>query len=179
MPSTGTLLVALALLIVVGLYILRPLLWTQPTRRKAAVSEREALEAEKGAILEQIRSLDFDYETGTILETEHQQLRQELVSAAAAILQKLDALEPAGPAPTAAAPIDEIEAAVAQRRSQQAAAGVEAAIAARRARTPAVALAGNGRGNGEPAPAPAFCPQCGQATQRGDRFCAYCGHQLD
>lgn len=23
-----------------------------------------------------------------------------------------------------------------------------------------------------------FCPQCGQKTSSGDRFCAYCGHQL-
>ncbi|MDT8305178.1 MAG: zinc ribbon domain-containing protein [Anaerolineae bacterium] len=173
MPSTGTLLVALALLIVVGLFILRPLLSSQPGRRERAVNQREALEAEKEAILEQIRNLDFDYETGTILETEHRQLRQELVSAAAAILQELDTLAPAAPA--AAAAVDEIEAAVAQRRSQRASADIETAVAARRARTPAVAAAGNGSAEAQLA----FCPQCGQATERGDRFCAYCGHQLD
>lgn len=175
MPPIGSLLLALALLFIVGLFVLRPLLRTQPAQRQAAVNARQALEAEKNALLAQIRNLDFDYETGTMLETEHQQLRQELVTAAAAVLQELDELEPV--APGTPGQVDEIEAAIAQRRSQRATVDIEAAVAQRRARPQTIASTGNGSGV---VPAVlAFCPQCGKSTERGDRFCAYCGHQLD
>lgn len=170
---------AFALLVVVGLYVLRPIFWApQPAARKRAVSQRAALEAEKEAILEQIRHLDFDFETGTILEAEHQLQRQQLVAAAAAVLQELDALAPAAPA--AGGEVDEIELAIAQRRSERAAVDIEAAVAARRARPQAVASpARPSNGSGEQAAGRTFCPQCGQAIVSGDRFCAYCGHQLD
>jgi hypothetical protein len=47
----------------------------------------------------------------------------------------------------------EIEAAVSRLRQDRRAAGQ-----------------GNGKGG--------FCPQCGQPTDVGDRFCAACGHRL-
>jgi hypothetical protein len=174
MLSTGSLLLALALLVIVGIYVLRPLL-SAPAAPRRAPGKREALESEKEAILAQIRTIDFDHETGTLLDEDYEQLRARLVAAAADVLRELDVLEPA--APTAAAELDEIEAAVAQRRRQRAAADIEAAVAQRRTRPQpeAVAVAGNGSSTA----GRLFCPQCGQAAVKGDRFCAYCGHQLD
>jgi hypothetical protein len=179
MPPIGSLLLALALLVIVGLFILRPLLWAPAATLAAArpaADERETLEVEKEAILEQIRVLDFDHETGTVSQADYEQIRQELVAAAAAVLRELDALEPARAAAAGPDDFDEIEAAVAQHRRERAAADIEAAVAQRRARSQPVAVAGNG---GSPAGSRAFCPQCGQAAEEGDRFCAYCGHQLD
>jgi hypothetical protein len=179
MPPIGSLLLALALLVIVGLYVLRPLLWAPvatPAAARPAASKRETLEADKEAILEQIRVLDFDHETGTISQVDYERVRQELVAAAAAVLRELDAFEPAPVAAAGPDDFDDIEAAVAQRRRQRAAADIEAAVARRRAQSQPVAVAGNGGG---PAGTRTYCPQCGQAAEKGDRFCAYCGHQLD
>lgn len=177
MPPIGSLLLALALLVIVALYVLRPLLWAPvPAADRPAPGKRESLETDKEAILEQIRTLDFDHETGTISQGDYEQIRQELVAAAAAVLRELDALEPARAAAAGPDDFDEIEAAVAQRRRERAAADIEAAVARRRGQSQPVAVAGNG---GSPTGSRAFCPQCGQTAEEGDRFCAYCGHQLD
>jgi acetoin utilization deacetylase AcuC-like enzyme len=177
MPSTGSLLLGLALLLLVGLFIVRPLFFSSATPVRAVRSKREQLQAEKEAIVAQIRALDFDHETSKIPDAEYQQTRERLLAAAAAVLQQLDSLEPAGGGDADSA--DEIEAAIAQRRRQRVGADIEAAVAQRRARPqPAVAIAGNGHGAVQDSSA-GFCPQCGQPHDSGDLFCAYCGQRLD
>lgn len=190
MPSPGSLLLALALLVIVGIFVLRPLLAPAPAVTRRTPGRREALESEKEALLARIRVLDFDHETGTLPDEDHARLRQRLVAAAANVLRELDALEAASPAASASpaataspAPAfstepDEIEVAISRRR-QRAAADIEAAIAQRRARPQPEAIAVAGAGNGSGAASRLFCPQCGQEAVRGDRFCAYCGRQLD
>jgi hypothetical protein len=176
MPSPGSLLLALALLVIVGIYVLRPLLSASaPAASRRAPGRRETLESEKEAILAQIRIIDFDHETGTLPDEDYEQLRARLVAAAANVLRERDALEPVAPA--AAAELDEIEAAVAQRRRQRVGADIEAAVAQRRAQPQPEAVAVGG--NGDSTSSRLFCPQCGQAAVKGDRFCAYCGQQLD
>lgn len=183
MPSTGSLLLALALLVAVGLFVVRPLLFAPPSPAQVARSKREQLEAEKEQILAQIRALDFDFETGKMPEVEYRQSRERLLGEAAALLQQIDSLAPAGAAAPVETGADEIEAAIAARRRQRAAADIEAAVAQRRAQTqavtsrqPAAVAAGNGHGE---VSSRAFCPQCGQPHDEGDRFCAYCGQKLD
>jgi hypothetical protein len=193
--TLGSFLLAVALLVVVGLFIIRPLL-SPPAEIIDPVTRRDLLEAEKEAILEQIRSLDFDYDTGKLPESEYKEQREALVGQAAAVLQQLDELAPAAtPAPALAtngeraASLDDIEAAVAQLRGQTtpppavaepvaaptpapegAGADIEAAVAQARqkARQPAAADASPQPGR--------FCPQCGEKRDPSDRFCAYCGH---
>lgn len=185
MPPIGSLLLALALFLVVALFVVRPLLFAAPSAAQIARSKREQLQAEKEQILAQIRALDFDFETDKMPEAEYQQARERLLAAAAALLQQIDSLAPAaGPEAAAGNGVDEVEAAIAARRRQRVAADIEAAVAQRRAQTqsvagrqPAAIVAGNGHGSERSGRA--FCPQCGQPHDEGDRFCAYCGQKLD
>ncbi len=184
MPPIGSLLLALALLVVVALVVARPFLFAPPSPAQVTRSRGEELEAEKEQLLAQIRGLDFDHETGKIPDAEYQQTRERLLVEAAALLQQIDSLEPASKTRPEKAAVDEIEAAIGLRRRQRAAADIEAAIAQRRAQGQGVAsrqraavVAGNGHG-GE-AGGRAFCPQCGQPHDEGDRFCAYCGQNLE
>jgi hypothetical protein len=152
-------LLALALLILVGVFVTRPLWLSRAVEDlDQPLSRQEALEAEKAALLDEIRALDFDYETGKIPEAVYQQQRQQTVQQAAAILQQLDELVETPTEAPAGIPeeIDrEIEAAVARLRQT-------AAVPAPAGLVPAVSQR--------------FCPQCGERRDAGDRFCAYCGN---
>lgn len=213
MISTGSLLLALALLLVVGVVVLRPLLSSSPeeatfAHAAAPVTMRQALEAQKDALLEQIRDLDFDHETGKVPEQKYRQRREELAAEAAAILRELDTLAPAANgagqedqemAGEGLAAGDAIEAAVSRLRKdadkaeapsapaqpdEDAEAEIEAAIARLRGRPD-----GNGAQKIDGGPAPdasrtagkrsRFCPQCGEPHDPDDKFCAYCGRRLD
>jgi hypothetical protein len=112
--AIGSILLGLSLLIVVGLFLARPLLIAKPEPTKQ-LTRRQQLEQDKEAYLREIRALDFDYETGNIPPEVYEQQRAQLVKGAAAILKELDDL-----------PADEgevysqIEAAVAAKRHQHA-----------------------------------------------------------
>lgn len=154
-----SILLALALLILAGVFVTRPL-WMPHAVEDSdqTLSRRDMLEAEKAALLDAIRALDFDHETGKIPQAVYQQQRQRAVQQAAEILRQLDELTDTPIESPVVIPeeIDrEIEAAVARLRQTMA--------------VPAQA-----------GPAPAgtqrFCPQCGERRDLGDRFCAYCGN---
>ena len=205
MISTGSLLLGIALLLVVGLVILRPFLLSSPSEATFAhaadpVTMKQALEAQKDALLEQIRDLDFDRQTGKVPEDKYRQRRAQLTAEAAQIFRQLEAMASAdngaGQAESGegAIAVDEIEAAVAQLRKRPSAADsgtsdeaaeaeIEAAIARFRNRPD-----GNGTQD-ETRPASTashatekksrFCPQCGEPHDNDDKFCAYCGHRLN
>lgn len=131
-----------------------------PERKRRRRKGRHALLLEKNALLEQIRSLDFEHETGKLPLEIYESQREVLVQETAVLLQKLDA------APVSngnAANIDsKIEAAVAQIRGQQPVA-VAATAPARKVVKPGSA---------------GFCPQCGNPADTDDKFCSTCGHKL-
>lgn len=193
--TTGSILLGVALLVAVGLFVARPFL-RPATIRRTDFSSRQALEAQKEATLAQIRELDFDHETGKVPEEEYQTLRQKLLAEAASIFKELDALQPAVRRSEAA---DDMEAAIARLRKKAGTAttetaalepataeeDIEAAVARLR-RQPVASAMGNGqkastRGGATTATGPStkragFCPQCGEARDSDDRFCAFCGH---
>jgi len=114
MMAIGSILLGLALLIVAGLFLARPLITAQP-QSKAYFARRQQLEEDKEAYLNQIRALDFDHETGKVPTEVYEQQRAQLLSEAAAILKALDEL------PAANGDVNsQIEAAVAERRHQHA-----------------------------------------------------------
>lgn len=168
--TIGSILLGSALLLLVGLYVAQPLLKPEK-RRRIRRTRHEALVTQKEAVLTEIKALEFDYETGKLLEDDYNRNREALVAEATLVLQELDELEekrtPAGPVP---APVQS-----AGVRD----ADIEAAIALRRVRPskeemkPAVIAAGSGK-NGKTH----FCPQCGRQVDPDDKFCVECGHQL-
>lgn len=89
--TTGSILLALALLLIVGLFVVRPFLLPSPTVE--TISDRERLEAEKEALLARIRALDFDVETGKQHNEEWEAEREFLMQKAADVLRQLDETE--------------------------------------------------------------------------------------
>jgi hypothetical protein len=162
--TIGSILLGVALAILVGLVLARPLLQASREEQRN-LSRRQILLAEKEAILAQIRDLDFDHDTGKMPDEIHQNQRAQLMNSAADILKQLEQM--AGQAPQPPAPVvkgvmdaeDDIEAAVARVRQ---------AKKAKSAPKPRPASA-NGGG---------FCPQCGTAFDAGDKFCVSCGYKL-
>ena len=107
--TIGSILLGVALLIVVLLYLARPLLRRQSTQ-KAPQTQRQQLLNQKEATITQILSLEFDFETGKVPQALYQQQRADLIAEAAIILERLDAL------PQDEAVDAEIEAAIAHLR---------------------------------------------------------------
>lgn len=185
--TIGSILLGVALLVVVGIFVARPFLMPAAGRQEDE-SESAALAVQKEAILTEIRDLDFDHETGKVPDEAYESLRQQLLAEAALILKALDATQPAGvgmnrdqdiesaiarmrrqPATTEAvsgeAAVDEIEAAVARLRKQEVPAAATNGQPAAGVKTRKAATRQAG-----------FCPQCGEARDGEDKFCAYCGH---
>jgi hypothetical protein len=176
--TIGSILLGLALLGLVALYVTRPL-YTVDRHRRRRMSERKSLVLQKEAVLTEIQALDFDYETGKVAEEEYQEQREAYVQEAADLLMHIDALDEkyleghAVPAPDGgpAEQFDEIEAAIARRRAK-------APTAATKATKKSAAPVYVETASTSQASDANFCPQCGKAADPGDRFCAYCGHQL-
>lgn len=186
--TVGSVLLGVALLIVVGLVVMRPFL-TRYALREKNVGRREALQAQKEAVLERIRELDFDNETGKLPDDEYERQRQQLLAEAAGILQRLDALAPAATnSGNGSQDVqDEVEAAISRLRkapsspSAGSADDIEAAVKQLR-RQPTAA---NGpqspetvRDRSDRSTHSQYCSQCGQPRDADDKFCAYCGHQF-
>ena len=107
--TAGSILLGIALLLLVALFLARPFLRTywQPA---ASTTPYDTLLAEKEALLDQIRGLDFDHETGKMPTAVYQPQRQRLMGEAAILLEQMDTLD-------AQAGLDaEIEAAIAEHR---------------------------------------------------------------
>ena len=168
--TTGALLFDIALVLVVLAIVVRPFVAHQAQRRRTG--ELSALVAEKEALLDQIKQLEFDHDTGKVPDEAYEPLRASLLENAAAVLRELDARGVAT-IDTLAGEVDEqIEQAISQRR--RVTKPVTPLEPAPRQAQPVLAAA--------PAGAPAtnaqFCTQCGAAVDTDDRFCARCGHQL-
>lgn len=141
--TIGSILLALALFILVVLFLARPFL--APTSHEPAPLPHQKLLAKKETLLEQIRLLDFDFETGKVPEESYQPQRAYLLQEAATVLQQIDQLSPADSSIEA-----QIETAVSQLRQHK----------------PAPAM--NGKGGychqcGQPVDLEdKFCASCGQ-----------------
>lgn len=160
----GTLLIGLALLAVVVVLAMMPLLEPKTPLARPA-SQRDALEAERAAIVRSIRDLDFDYRTHKLNEADYQALRLGLVQRGAEVLRELDALDKAAPAsaqPVAQDADDDAATTDATLDTE-----IEAAVA--RLKQGAVSVA---------ARTGAVCPACGRPVLPNDRFCATCGQSL-
>ncbi len=147
LPITiGSILLGLAILIVVGLFLVRPFFKVPPPDEVS--SKRMQLTAQKTALLESIRALEFDHDTGKIPDEEYEQMRTSLMSDTAATLKALDEISDEG-------------------RDEDVHAQIEAAISRiKQQRTPATGAAAH------------FCTNCGQGLESDDNFCPRCGQAV-
>jgi len=175
----GSIFLILGLLVLVGLFVSRPLF----ERRAAQVSAMDhvvsTLLAERDRILSALQELDFDFTLGKIPAEDYPAQRVALLQSGADVLRQLDAYQ-VGSAET------DLEA------------RLEAAIAARRADAAVLAAIPNNAGRRSLPAAPddslealiasrrrerngksaGFCPNCGRPVQKSDRFCPKCGANL-
>ena len=186
----GSLLIILALLILVGLFISRPLIG----RKELKISSEDVKEehdystllAERDRTLDSLEELDFDYAVGKVPAEDYPSQRKALINRGVYILRELDKFEE-------------------QASEVQAEARLESAIDARRTAAQQDAQAQPASDplstTESPTPAPliedddvealiaarrrmrsdksaGFCPQCGNAVTKSDQFCSKCGNAL-
>lgn len=191
----GSIFLILALLILVGLFIGRPLF----EEKKVVVEERESedhnrsmLMAERDRILNALQELDFDHALGKIPEEDYPQQRSVLLQRGANVLRELDALTAENDEVTAE---DRLEAAIAARRADMAKKDSQQTVslspasnghAVAPARKVSVAIAQDDdlevllaqRKRLRTDKAAGFCPQCGSSIQKSDHFCPKCGAKI-
>jgi hypothetical protein len=172
----GSLLLVLAVTLIVAGFVARPLM--DRAVRPDSTAGTSDLTTQREAVLTELRELDFDHDTGKMIEEDYQVQRNRLVETGARILRALDQLQPAP------ADEDNIERLVAARRRRSTAddAAVERKVAARR-QSPVVtddeieqAVAAR-RSKAGAAAGPA-CPKCRNAVLSSDKFCPHCGAKL-
>jgi len=167
---------ALAILVVVGWVLIQPLF--RPARRNlAAPTEISSLETQVDQIVDRMRQLDFDHALGKVAQEEYSPRRAELLRQETQLLQELD----------------RERCRVARSRSQQEEA-LEREIAARRHSSAGSSPGSDRLANEEFGARQEFvlearknsgshrggrCPRCGQVVQVGDRFCPHCGLALN
>lgn len=115
--TTGSLLLGFAIFLVVLLFLARPFLAVPVGQTAVSFTPRQQLLAQKNGLLDDIHALDFDHETGKVPTAVYQPQRQQLVEAAAIVLQQLDQL---GSTPGYQQRDAEIEAAIAKLRQNRA-----------------------------------------------------------
>lgn len=188
----GSILLILSLLLLVGLFVARPLFESKPAPGEQASREDHELSsllAERDRLLNALQELDFDNTLGKIPAEDYPAQRAALLQRGADVLRMLDALQPQ---PVAGDAEERLEAAIDARRldADRAPAGVAAnGMSAKRARVGQAAqvaepddqleaLLANRRRNRVEKSA-GFCPKCGGPVQASDRFCPKCGKTLE
>lgn len=198
MELTGSIFLVLALALVVGLFIARPLLERQSKADKKAFSaglerehQRSALLAERDRVLTALQELDFDYALGKVPAEEYPAMRTALLRSGASVLRQLDTLQPEEEAAARTAE-DRIEAAVAARRADAARGAISREQTAPLPEVAVEAAGTNGRSRhaddlediiaarkrSRNESAGGFCPRCGKPVQKSDKFCSKCGTPL-
>jgi hypothetical protein len=174
----GSILLIVAILILVGIFISRPLLERSTTSIGYEKQDISALLAERDQVVAKIQELDDDYNLGKVPTEVYPSQRDALLQHGADILRQIDTFQ-VTPAPDNAQ--DRLEAAIMARRlasdSTQTSVkkngnavppipddDLEQKIASRRRLK-------QGKAGG-------FCPKCGKPVQEDDRFCPKCGATL-
>jgi len=203
----GSIFLILALVLLVGWFVSRPLLeqggplanagsrpeqgigpGTPPAGQVSDLSgEHSALLAERDRLLTALQELDFDHLLGKVPEEEYPLQRRALLVAGAQVLKRLDELGGSAFAEPPAAQAEDggqllsdaqLEAMIQARRQALGRPQAEGQ-AARRASRPSRRERRPSRTAGKASQAQAtFCPKCGKPVQGADRFCSHCGAAL-
>ena len=188
----GSIFLVLALLVVVAVFVSRPLFENRKIASSPAVDQlehkRSTLLAERDRTINALYELDFDNALGKIPAKEYPQQRAKLLEEAGGILRQIDALQDAGEESDAQA---RFEAALASRPASAAILESSSALPAsgprptRDEKEPKpvdpndeleILLANRRRSRQEKSAG--FCPKCGGTLQKSDQFCPKCGAGL-
>lgn len=175
----GAIFFALAVVILVGMYVGQPYIQRRGRRATQEDHDYSALMAEYDRAVNTLQELDFDNALGKVPAEDYPRQRAELLAKGAALLRKLDAMA-SSPSPNGSGSKGKgkdaesrLEAAVASRRADASVEksatmldddDLESMIAARR-KTRKEKSAG-------------FCPKCGKPILVSDRFCPSCGKAI-
>ena len=147
----GPLLLALALVLLVIVFVARPFM--ERATQSAGLAATNDLVTQRDSILIELRELDFDHSTGKVAADDYQTQRARLVAKGAEILQALDQLQTTAYASPTTDDLDsEIEQLIVARRTSQSSKSSN--------------------------PKPASCPQCHKPVRPTDKFCPSCGGKL-
>lgn len=181
----GSIFLILGLLLVVGLFVARPLLEERSADLSQEDHEISSLLAERDRLLTALQELDFDNSLGKIPEDEYPAQRALLMQRGVEVLRRLDALQADG---YTGGEEERLDAAVAARRVETASQLVTAAANGSPVRVKPTPLAVGQdddletliatRRRDRNEKAAGFCPQCGGAVQKSDLFCPKCGKKL-
>lgn len=182
----GSIFLILALALLVGLFVARPLIENQKVESRPldqTEHERSSLLAERDRIINALKELEFDSILGKIPEEDYPQQKALLMQRGAAVLRKLDSIVPE----EAERSLDqEIETAFAIRRAEshsvvavgsgngKSVLGRSASVAVASAEDDLEVLLANRR-RARKDKAAGFCPKCGNPLQKSDQFCPKCG----
>lgn len=147
----GSIMAALAIALLAGAFIARPLLGSQAGGMNGQDRQLSARTAELERVMALIQEMDMDHAMRRVLPEDYRTDRPALVARGAALLREIDRLQGLGQADTSPGG-DDLEA------------QLEAAVARIR-----------GKGGETPG---GFCPQCGREVMAGDAFCVRCGASL-
>jgi hypothetical protein len=174
----GSIFLVLAILILVALFISRPLIERTAALKKSTPQDISSLLAQRDQVVATLQELDDDYNLGKIPADVYPSQRQSLLQNGAEILRQIDTHH------------STIHKSTTEDR-------LEAAVAARRTVSNGIHTPGRKNGNAVP-PVPdddleqriasrrrvrqgkagGFCPKCGKPVQAMDRFCPKCGATL-
>lgn len=150
--------VILGLLVVVGYWILHPLIRPRVSDALALEESEEravALRQRKEDIYAAIKEMDFDFEMGKISEEDHEDLKSQYKARAIEILKELDTKEE----------VDEVDDSIEEEVRRLREKRKEEGKKEKRADSE-----GTGKIN--------FCPECGSKAAPDSKFCRDCGVQL-
>ncbi|NQS91999.1 MAG: zinc ribbon domain-containing protein [Chloroflexi bacterium] len=146
-----SLIIVLFIFVLAGLIIMRPFLDSSTKLGGSGSGVYDSLLAERERLLSSIEELDLDLELSKISPQEHSTSRDQLLSQAADVLQKLDKYPQKGKA---------------KKISSLSSAGkddLDKMINARRKELKAEKSM--------------FCSSCGKPVQKGAQFCSHCGEK--
>jgi len=158
----GSVLLALALLLIVAAFVARPIIdRTARNGEDASPASTDALVAQREAILIELRDLDFEHSTGKVSEDDFENQRARLVAKGTEILRALDQVAAqSGQSLGSSSTADE---------------DIERLVRARRKGSARERLA---QASAAPAPVVPLCPNCHQPIKSNDKFCAKCGAKI-
>lgn len=120
------------------------------------ISALDNVLAERDGVYASLRDLEMDKQLGKLDDADYNARREQYMAQAAVILQELDTLQGQGSAQAAS---DAIEKQVAALRKEKSNGQAPSAAGGQSSRM--------------------HCTNCGRAYDKGDKFCAKCGHALN